>query len=125
MTTIGARRNNQVKQFLYRLKPADPEMLTRTSLPHESEAVYEHYNYLKQLSILGTVILMGRTSNDDAHAFGIVIIEVSSEAEARQVMEEDPAVVSGLFEAELFPFRVMLQKKPPSISAYSSRPPSI
>lgn len=120
MTTLGAKRN-QIKQYLYRLKPADSEMLTRSSLPHETEAVHEHYSYLKQLSIIGTVILMGRTATDDAHAFGIVIIEASSEAEARQIMEEDPAVLSGLFEAELFPFRVMLQKKPPSISAYSSK----
>src|SRR4051794_22649015 len=120
MTTLGARRNPP-KQYLYRLKPADPEMLTRTSLPHESEAVFEHYSYLKQLSILGTVILMGRTANDDAQAFGIVIIEVASEAEAHQVMEEDPAVLSGLFEAELFPFRVMLQKRPPSIASYGSK----
>ena len=120
MTTLGAKRN-QPTQFLYRLTPSNPEMLGRSPLPHEAEAIHEHYDYLKQLSVIGTVILMGRTATDDEKAFGVVIFEAGSEAEARQIVEEDPAVQSGLMQAELFPFRVMIQRRPPSIQSYSSR----
>lgn len=42
---------------------------------------------------------------------GIVILEVDSEEEARELMENDPAVKEGVMEATLFPYRVALIRK--------------
>jgi uncharacterized protein YciI len=47
----------------------------------------------------------------DEKTFGIVIIDVSSEEEAKNIMENDPAVKEGVMTAELFPYRVALIKK--------------
>jgi uncharacterized protein YciI len=44
----------------------------------------------------------------DEKTFGIVIIEVESEEEALNIMNNDPAVSEGVMTAELFPYRVAL-----------------
>jgi uncharacterized protein YciI len=114
MTTYGARRNTAArKQFIYRLTPADPEMLRRNPTPEEAEAVHFHYEYLKQLTVIDRLILMGRTAADDETAFGLVIFEADSDEDALRIMNNDPAVQAGVMNAELFPFKVMLQRKPP------------
>jgi uncharacterized protein YciI len=112
MTTRVARRN-QSKHFLYRLTPADPEMLTR-ALPNQMEAqvVSEHYQYLNQLAVIGTLVLAGRTNTDDDKTFGLVIIEADSEDDARRIMGNDPAIQEGIMNAELFPFRIAVQRRP-------------
>jgi uncharacterized protein YciI len=40
--------------------------------------------------------------------FGLCVIETGSEQEARHIMENDPAVKSGIVSAELYPYRVSL-----------------
>jgi len=96
-----------VSRYLYRIRPTRAEMLVE-STPQEDRVVGEHFEYLRGLSDRGIVLLAGRTLNTDASAFGIVIFDVPSEAEAREVVEKDPAVRAGVFEAELFPYRIAL-----------------
>jgi uncharacterized protein YciI len=112
MTTYGSRRNTGRKQYIYRLKPADPEMLTRNPSPEEAEAVHFHYEYLKQLAVIDRLILMGRTTTQDESTFGVVIFEADSDEDALRIMNNDPAVQGGVMQAELFPFKVMVQRKP-------------
>lgn len=55
--------------------------------------------------------MAGRTLNEsDPSQFGIVILEVDAEEEARKIMEEDDAVKEKIMTAQLFPFRVALIK---------------
>ena len=70
--------------------------------------VGEHFDYLKHLTNNGTVVLAGRTINTDTSSFGIVIFQANSEASARRIMNDDPAVKSRVFRAELFPYRMSL-----------------
>jgi uncharacterized protein YciI len=46
----------------------------------------------------------------DPTGFGIVILEVDSEEEARQLMEQDPTVKEGMMTAQLFPYRVAVSR---------------
>ncbi|HLF79846.1 MAG TPA: YciI family protein [Dehalococcoidia bacterium] len=113
MTTLGARRNqSDRKQFLYRLKPTNPEMLARLPTPLEAIALHEHFEYLSQLAVIGKLLLAGRTTTDDETTFGIVIFEAKSEEDARRIMGNDPAIQEGVMEAELFPFRIAVQRSP-------------
>jgi uncharacterized protein YciI len=82
-------------------------MLTR-STPEEDRVIEEHFACLKALTERGAVLLAGRTLNTDATSFGLVILDVPDEEEARRVMRDDPAVRAGLFDAELFPYRLAL-----------------
>jgi uncharacterized protein YciI len=54
------------------------------------------------------VLVAGRTTTEDAQAFGLVVFQAESQAAAEQLMNDDPAVRDGVMSAELFPFRVAL-----------------
>lgn len=95
-----------MSEFLYRLHPTRPAMLTDGLTPAEREAVAAHLAHLQRLAAAGVVLLFGRTQTTDAATFGIVIFRADSADEARRIMEEDPAVRAGVMRADLFPFRV-------------------
>jgi uncharacterized protein YciI len=97
-------------QYIYLLKPARLEMLTQ-STPYEDETVSKHFAYLKDLTEKGVMILVGRTTNDDATTFGIAIFEAENETGAFEIMQNDPAVMGGVMSAKLFPYRVALMRK--------------
>lgn len=94
-------------QYLYRIQPIRQGLLLE-STPEEDRVVGEHFEYLKRLTEEGTVLLAGRTTTTDPSSFGIVIFEVESEAAAREVVRNDPAVKASVFRAELFPYRIAL-----------------
>ena len=94
-------------QYLYRIQPTRDGFLTE-SAPEEDRIVGEHFDYLKDLSDRGIVLLAGRTLNTDRSSFGIVIFVAENDAEARNILENDPAIRAGVFRAELFPYRVAL-----------------
>jgi uncharacterized protein YciI len=94
-------------QFLYRVQPVRDGFM---SLPtaQEDSVVDAHFHHLEKLTRLGVVLLAGRTLVEDASTFGIVVLEAPSEAEARTIMQSDPAVAAGVFAAQLFPYRIAL-----------------
>ena len=94
--------------YLYKIQPTRVEMLSAGPTAEEERIVSEHFAYLKELTDAGVVFLAGRTLNTDASSFGIVIFSASTEQEALQIMQNDPAVKQGVFHAELFPYRIAL-----------------
>ena len=71
-----------------------------------------HVAYLKSLTQRGTVLIVGRTQNPDPTAFGIHILLASSEAEARRLVDDDPAVGEGIMRAELCSYKIALLARP-------------
>jgi uncharacterized protein len=96
-------------QFLYMVRATRPEMLLSGPTPEETEALGQHFSYLKDLAEEGTVLLFGRTQNNDESTFGLVIFEAGSEEEARNIMNRDPAVVRGVMRPQLFPYRIAMK----------------
>lgn len=92
---------------LYRVRPARDGFLTAAAA-RETALVEAHFQYLADLTRRGVVLLAGRTLNNDASTFGIVILDATSEAEAAAIMRGDPAVSGGVFAADLFPFHAAL-----------------
>jgi len=99
----------EATQYLYKIQPTRPEMLTEGPTAEEQRAVSEHFQYLKGLTEAGVVLLAGRTLNTDSTSFGIVIFRASSDEEARGIMNADPAVRQGVMRAELYPYSIALQ----------------
>lgn len=93
-------------QYLYRLRPARPEMLTAGPTPDESRILADHVAYLAHAGERGDALLFGRTQTADEHTFGVVILAMPDEAAARAFMENDPAVKHGVMTAQLFPFKI-------------------
>ena len=97
-------------EYLYTLKVTRLEMLTVGPTQEEEQVVAAHYSHLKTLLDQGWIILVGRTQTQDEKTFGIVIFKANSDAEARTMLESDPAVAHGVMQAELFPYRVALME---------------
>ncbi len=93
-------------QYIYRLQPARVGMVTGDPTEHEIRIIGEHVAYLEQLLADGTLIMAGRSLNNDECTFGIVILIADSEQSALSVMQQDPAVSQGIMTGELFPFHV-------------------
>jgi uncharacterized protein len=65
-----------------------------------------HSEYLERLHAEQRVVFAGRCWDGP---FGLVVLEVADEDEARRVMEDDPSVRLGIQTAELYPFNVFLR----------------
>lgn len=93
-------------EFLYKTTATRVGMVTEGPRDDEIAILNRHFNYLKSLTEQGTVLLFGRTQNQDARTFGIVIFRAGSEEEAQSIMNNDPAVKEGAMQAELYPYKV-------------------
>jgi uncharacterized protein YciI len=106
-----SQKKDEKKQFIYVLRLIPRLLSEKNWTAQDSGIVGRHFRRLQGLHKDGKVILAGRTLNEsDSSQFGIVVLEVSNEAEARQIMEEDDAVKEKIMTAQLFPFSVALIK---------------
>ena len=77
------------------------------TMTEQEQAVWTtHFQRLQRLLAEGTIILVGPTLG--RVNTGIAVFEAPDEAAARRVMEEDPAIASGIARGELRPFQVAL-----------------
>lgn len=88
------------------LKPPR-QNFNENSTEEEDRIIDEHFAYLQELLADGTLSLAGRC--DDA-TFGLVIIEAESHEKAKQIMMNDPAVKTGVFSAQIWPYRTALKR---------------
>ena len=98
-------------QFLYRIQPTRPAMLTDGPTEREAALISGHFAYLQSLVAQGTVFMAGRTLDTGDRAFGIVVFAAESESAAEALVRKDPAVEYGVMRAELFSYRVALWSK--------------
>lgn len=102
-------KREERKQFAYVLRLVPRLRDERNWTEADNAAVGRHFRRLQQLHREGKVVLAGKTQDDaDESQFGIVVLEVGSEEEARKIMSEDDAVRASVMTARLFPFRVAL-----------------
>jgi D-alanyl-D-alanine carboxypeptidase len=103
-----AKTATEKKQFVIVLRLNAKYQDDKNWTAAETEAVGRHFAKLQQLQKDGKLILAGRTLVKES--MGIVVLEVESETEARQIMEADDAVKAGIMSAELLPFQTALIK---------------
>ncbi len=97
-----------LQQFITILNPTRIGMLTDGPTEFEEKTVSAHFEYLKELEKKGIVLLAGRTLTEDEKTFGIVIFLAEDLDAAKQVTVNDPVIINGVMQAELFPFRIAL-----------------
>jgi uncharacterized protein len=93
-------------QFAYLVRPAFDQTFLAGATPDQREVVDRHGAYLERLHAEGRVVFAGSCFDGP---FGIVVLEVGDEDEARAIIDDDPSVRLGLQSAELYPFRVALR----------------
>ncbi len=102
----------EAQSFVIMLRPAN-----EYGRPKTEKIVSAHFNYLKSLLEDGKLSMAGRFSEV---LIGLVMIEAKSHEEALNIMGKDPAVIAGVFHAELYPWSIALQAKRIEILDHSS-----
>jgi len=72
----------------------------------EAAVMEEHFQYLKQASETGRIILAGPCLDN---TFGIVVFHAENDTAAQAFMFNDPSVLKNMMMAELHPMRISLQ----------------
>jgi len=90
------------KYFLLKLIAPRPTFATDMTA-EEMQIMQDHATYLKRYMDQGTVIVMGPVQDPKA-SYGVAILEVSSEDEAKSIIAKDPTILSGRgFRYEIYP----------------------
>ena len=85
---------------------APRENFAETMTDPERAIWSEHFVRLKQMLADGVLVMAGPTLGPVNT--GICVFEAADEDSARRIMEEDPAIASGIARGELRPFVVSL-----------------
>ena len=93
----------ETQSYVIMLRPAD-----KYGGPETEEIVSKHFNYLKSLLEAGKLTMAGRFSEV---LIGLAMIEATSRDEALDIMKNDPAVIAGVFHAELYPWSIALRSE--------------
>jgi uncharacterized protein YndB with AHSA1/START domain/uncharacterized protein YciI len=108
------------RHYIYFLRPADEDLLSRTEFTDaERQAFAGHIEYLRDLLATDKLILAGPCADpaqmpDSSEsmvplgipAVGLVVFRARDDAEAKAVMEADPAVAAGIFRAQVNPMNL-------------------
>ena len=73
--------------------------------PEEMATMKRHADYYAAQFQVGRVLIYGPVM-DTAGAYGMGVLDVDTEAEARQIVEADPSITEGLNRFELWPMRI-------------------
>jgi len=92
------------QQYIIFLTPTRDSFL-KDATPDELSIVAQHFDYLKGLLAGGQLILAGRCQDKP---LGIAVVEARDAAAAQAVAQNDPAVRSGVFQAQVEAYRVAL-----------------
>ena len=90
--------------WLYTFVALKRDDLLQTLTDEEKQQFGAHANYIKDRCKEGTVVFAGPCT--DMKGPACVVLDVRTEAEARTLMENDPAVKHGLMKAKLHPVRL-------------------
>jgi uncharacterized protein YciI len=92
------------QHYFFKLIPPRPDFPQTITEP-EKALMAEHGAYCQQQFEAGKLLLFGPVMAPDG-AFGVGILEVADEAEAREFGENDPSVRAGMNRFEIYPMRV-------------------
>jgi uncharacterized protein YciI len=99
---------NEKRTFIYVVRPPRPTFV-EDATEAETATISRHFSYVEDLVASGPGVLVGRTEGGE---FGVVIFEAESEEKAKEIADNDPAILEKLFSVDLYPFRIAIQRTP-------------
>jgi uncharacterized protein YciI len=92
------------KHYFMKLIPPRPTFAQDMS-PEERLLMQEHIRYMQEHFVAGRVLIYGPVAASDG-GFGMAVLEVADEEEARRFVDGDPTAKTGLNRFELSPMRI-------------------
>lgn len=100
VSTVASNKQH----FFFKLIPPRPTF-PQDITDEERRLMDEHSRYFQEHFEAGKLLIYGPVMATGG-AFGLAVLEVADEAEARQFGEGDPSVKAGLNRFEIYPMRV-------------------
>ena len=94
-------------EFAYIVRPAFDRAFLARATQDEREVLRDHSDWLEARYADGRVVFAGRCYDGP---FGLVVLDVENEVEARRLMEQDPSISAGAQRADLYPFKTFLAR---------------
>jgi uncharacterized protein YciI len=94
------------KHFLFMIRPTRAGFIDEPTADEE-RIMGDHFRYLKAALEAGTLLIAGPCLAG-ADTFGMGVLSMESEIEARVFMEADPSVRGGVQQMTLYPFKLSL-----------------
>lgn len=92
------------KHYFVKLIPPRPTF-AQDMTPEERVLMQEHIRYTKEHFEAGRVLIFGPVMAADG-GYGMAVLEVADEEEARRYIDDDPTAKAGLNRFELAPMRI-------------------
>jgi uncharacterized protein len=96
-----------MQEYLYLIHPFRDGFFEQPT-PEEDKIMEEHFQYLKQATDAGTVLLAGPCLDN---TFGIIVFTARDDEAAQSFMFNDPSVLKNVMMAELHPLRISLRSQ--------------
>ena len=96
--------------FVYRLIPPRPTFGPGDMTEAETAIMEDHGAYWSQQVANGSAVVFGPVT-DPTGNWGLAVVEADTEADARALRHDDPAVTSGLATAEILPMPVAVARE--------------
>jgi uncharacterized protein len=96
-----------MNQYLYTVQATRLGMLHNPT-EEEQQIAAEHITYMQKLTDDGIGIFGGTMNVQDSRHFGLFIFQAGDDAQARSIIDTDPAVQSRIFRGCLYSYRVAL-----------------
>jgi uncharacterized protein YciI len=93
------------------MKATGPDFFAKTQEPDGKQMVEKHLKKLQALTQQGVCLFSGHTLVTNESGFGIIVVNVQSEAEAQKIIDDDDLVKAGLVRGTIFPFQVVTAGK--------------
>jgi len=95
-----------MKEYIYLIHPLRRAFF-ECPTPLEEQAMEAHFEYLKQATADGVLVLAGPCLDE---TIGVVVIRAENDEVARTFMLNDPSVRSNVMMGELHPMKISLMK---------------
>lgn len=103
--------NNSTAKLHFMLTSTPPRKTFHQDMTvEERDIMLKHIAYWTDKQNQGIALVFGPVLNPSA-PHGLAIIEVETEAQVPKLIEEDPAVISGIMTTKFYPMKAMLPKQ--------------
>ncbi|MGB8213868.1 MAG: YciI family protein [Anaerolineales bacterium] len=93
-----------MREYIYLIHPFRDGFFEQPT-PEEDAIMEEHFQYLKQATEAGVILLAGPCLD---HTFGIVVFHAENDQAAHAFMFKDPSIQKNVMMAELHPLQISM-----------------
>jgi len=102
-TVLDNKEKNQAFYFV-KLKPPRPSFINDMT-EDETEVMQQHFEYLEELFSKQKVVIAGNCLSEAGYE--IIILQASTMKEVRELLEDEPAVKTGIMTSKAYEFDVL------------------